>query len=148
MRKRIKSVTVAAAALAALALGGSALASASSSSSSAPEKVSATDPGPAVQQGDQTTPDGAVQAKKTHAVKHGKSHAKKHAKKASAEVVSGSDPAGANDTTSPDPSSASSENAAENAPENASESGPSDGPGGHEDAPGNPNVDNQEEGEH
>jgi len=141
MRKRIKSVTVALAALAALAPGGSVLATASkTSSSTAPEPVSANDTGSAVQQGDQSTPDNAVAAKKKTAKKPGK----KHAKKGSVGPAPANDPVGPNDTTTPDTGSAASENTAENAPENASETGPSDGPGGHADAPG---QDSQFQGE-
>jgi hypothetical protein len=132
MRKRIKSATVVLAALTALALGGSALATAAGSSSRpAQEKVSTADPGPAVQQGDQTTPDGAVAAKKKATAKH---HGKKHGKKGKAaanESQPGSDPAGPNDTTSPDTGSAASENTAEN----ASETAPGDGPGGPDGGP-------------
>ncbi|HEY6396960.1 MAG TPA: hypothetical protein VIX82_05855 [Solirubrobacteraceae bacterium] len=125
MRKRLKTVLVAAAALAALALGGSALATAASSTSPK-EKVSATDPGPAVQQGDQTSPDvGAAASRKA------------------AEAQPTNDPAGANDTTSPDTRGATSENA----PENASENAPSDGPGGYSDTAGT-NADTQQQGEH
>jgi hypothetical protein len=118
MRKQVKSVTVAIAALAALALGGSALASASST-----EPVSATDTGPAIQQGDQSTPDNSASASRHHV-------------KTAVESQPASDPAGANDTTSPDGGSA--------AGENGSEAEPSDGPGGHEDPAGD--VQNEHEG--
>lgn len=127
MTKRIKSIIVAVGALGALgalALGGSALATASSPATSpapAPvEKVSATDTGPAVQQGDPTTPDTSA----------------KH-------VTGAADPAGPNDTTSADKGN---ENAPETATEKASETGLSDGPGGHADA--SSTADNQQQGEH
>lgn len=122
MHKRIRSLTLAFSAVAVAALGGSALAGASAS-----EPVGTTDPGPALQQGDQTTPDVA-----THARKHARKHAQKHANRAAAETQAATDPAGANDTSSPDTSAG----AEEISTETPSESGPSDGPGGHEDPAG------------
>jgi hypothetical protein len=115
MRKRIKSLTIAVVALAALALGGSALASAGST-----EPVSRMDTGAPVQQGDQTTPD------------NGATVAKHHARQAAGGSSTASDPAGANDTSSPDPGSAASETSAES----TSETAPGDGPGGHADPGG------------
>jgi hypothetical protein len=114
MRKRAKSLTLAVAALAVLALGGSALANASGT-----EPVSATDAGPAIQQGDQRTPDNSASAARHHATRA-----------AVSQPVN--DPAGVNDTTSADTGSAAGENSAEN----GSEAEPSDGPGGHEDPAG------------
>jgi hypothetical protein len=134
MHRRIKSITVATGALVVLALGGSALATASSPSTTSspaaavtPEKTPAADPGPAVQQGDQTTPDRSAAAPK--------------------EVTDAqADPSGPNDTKSPDNRSAAPESAAENTSENASETGPSDGPGGFADA--GSSADTQQQGEH
>ncbi len=146
MFKRLKIGFGATAGIAALALGGSALAGAASSTptkapapatrAQAPAAAHEAPSGPdgdTVQSGDQSTPDTTAAAGAT-----GKATAGDKADNSSA-AASNTDKATAGDTA--DSTSSSSESSTS---ETATAS---DGPGGHADEPGNPNADNQQQGQ-
>jgi hypothetical protein len=124
MTKGIKKGSAAVLALAALGLGGSAIASAASS-----EPVGGPDHD-TIQSGDQTTPDAG-----TTAASASKSGVKAATASKSAPAAGAEQPGVESSTENPGTES-SSETATAN-----------DGPGGHADEPGNPQADNQFQGQ-
>jgi hypothetical protein len=125
MTKGIKKGSAAVLALAALGFGSSAIASAAST-----EPVGGPD-NDTVQSGDQTTPDTGTAAASTS-----KSTVKSAAASTAAPSAAGAEQPGVESSTETPGTESSSETATAN-----------DGPGGHADEPGNPQADNQFQGQ-